>query len=70
MKCEICGVKFNPPVRRGRNPQFCSPKCRTKHQKEWRKFYDARGYVKAAKSKREIAKYHRERLRQIEQDRP
>lgn len=56
-KCLVCKKKINHPVKRGRKAKFCGSECRIKHRKEWRRGYDAQPYVKAAKSKREMAKY-------------
>ena len=59
-RCPICKTKFDHPVKPGRKALFCGPECRTKYEKEWHKIYDAQDHVKAAKRKREMARYHRE----------
>lgn len=61
VKCPICNKKFSYPARRGRRSLFCSPECRAKYKKVWRKLYDAQGYVKLKKRKREAERWRREK---------
>lgn len=59
-RCLICKTKLNHPVKPGRKALFCGPECRIKHEKQYHKVYDAQDHVKAAKRKREMARYHRD----------
>ncbi|KKL86034.1 hypothetical protein LCGC14_1948750 [marine sediment metagenome] len=67
MQCEICNKRINHPVRRGRKSRFCGFKCRAKHKKEWRRVYDAQKHIKKKKSKRELARYYRNKLEELEE---